>query len=132
MTAPKWGQVGVCDVGDAIPSEAIRRMGVGFFRPVEEPLVADREGQCSTQVEPSSTQENHANEEPIAPTQEQVEGPQPLDQVAMQEPNSPIRDGSHDQDLAQPSSSSNVEAVPIDDPGQLSGQDRDTNDQMIK
>ena len=47
----------------------------------------------------------------------------------MQEPNSPICDASHDQDLAQSSSSSNVEAVPIDDQGQLSGQDGDTNDQ---
>ena len=92
--------------------------------------MADREGQCSTQVEPSSTQENLANEEPIAPTQEQVEDPQPLDQVAMQEPNSPIRDASHDQDLAQSSSSSNVEAVPFDDQGHLSGQDRDTNGHM--
>ena len=80
-------------------------MGVGFFRPIEETLVADWEGQCSTQVEPSSTQENHANEEPITPTQEQVEDPQPLDQVATQEPNSPICDASHDQDLAQSSSS---------------------------
>ena len=44
-------------------------MGVGFYRPVEEPLVAEREGQCSIQVEPSSTQENLANKEPIAPTQ---------------------------------------------------------------
>ena len=102
-----------------MPQEAIGRMGVGFFRPIEEPLVVDREGQCSTQVEPSSTQENLANEEPIAPTQEQVEDPQPLDQVALQEPNYPIRDASHDQDLAQSSSSSNVEVVPIEDQGQI-------------
>ena len=62
-------QFHVSDVDDIIPREALRRMGVGFFCPVEEPLVADREGQCSTQVDPSSTQENLANEEPIAPTQ---------------------------------------------------------------
>ena len=90
--------------------------------------MVDREGQCSTQVEPSSTQENLANEEPIAPNQEQVEDPQPLDQVATQEPNSPICDTSHDQDLAQ-SSSSNVEDVPNDEQGQLSSQDGDSNDQ---
>ena len=48
-------------------------MGVGFFRPVEEILVADREGQCSTQVEPSSTQQNQANAATNAPSQEQVE-----------------------------------------------------------
>ena len=51
-------QFHVSDVDDLIPQEAIRRMGVGFFRPVEDTLVVDREGQCSTQVEPSSTQEN--------------------------------------------------------------------------
>ena len=49
----------------------------------------------------------------------------------MLEPNSPIHDASHDQDLAQSSSSSNIEAVPIDDQGQLSGQDGDSNDQEI-
>ena len=91
--------------------------------------LADREGQCSTQVEPSSTQENLANEEPIAPTQKQVEDPQPLDQVAMQEPISPTRDASHDQDFAQSSSSSNGEAAPSDDQGHPSGQDGDSNDQ---
>ena len=45
-------QFHVSDVDDVITQEAIRRMGVGFFRPVEEPLVAEREGQFSTQVEP--------------------------------------------------------------------------------
>ena len=54
------GQVDVCDADVEIPQDAIRRMGVGFFRPIEEPLVADREGQCSTQVEPSSTQDQQA------------------------------------------------------------------------
>ena len=76
-------QFHVSDVDDEIPQEAIRRMGVGFFRPIEEPLVVDREGQCSTQVEPSSTQETVAQEEQVAPTQEQVEDPQPVDQVAI-------------------------------------------------
>ena len=38
-----------------IPQDAIRRMGVGFFRPIEGHLLADREGLCSTQVEPSFT-----------------------------------------------------------------------------
>ena len=44
-------QSGTCDVGDEIPPQAIRRMGVGFILPIEEPLVAEGEGQCSTQVE---------------------------------------------------------------------------------
>jgi hypothetical protein len=45
-----------CDVDDEIPREAIGRMGVGFFRPIEGHLVTDWEGLCSTQVEPSSSQ----------------------------------------------------------------------------
>ena len=49
-----------CDVDDEMPQDAIRRMGAGFIRPVEEPLVADREEQCSTQVEPSSSQHQQA------------------------------------------------------------------------
>ena len=48
-------------------------MGVGFILPIEEPLVAEGEGQCSTQVEPSPTQDPHASEE-------QSEGPQPHEQ----------------------------------------------------
>ena len=43
-----------------IPQDAIGRMGVGFFRPIEGHLVADREGLCSTLVEPSSSQDNQA------------------------------------------------------------------------
>src|SRR3954465_8175203 len=43
-------------------------MGVGYFLPVEEPLVAEGEGQFSTQVEPSPPQDQQAN-------QEQDEGP---------------------------------------------------------
>src|SRR4051812_22810001 len=43
-------------------------MGVGYFLPVEEPLAAEGEGQCSTQVEPSPSQDQQAN-------QEQDEGP---------------------------------------------------------
>jgi hypothetical protein len=39
------GQSDLNDVGDEIPPEAIRRMGVGFFLPIEEPLVAEGEGQ---------------------------------------------------------------------------------------
>jgi hypothetical protein len=46
------GQSGVRDVGDEIPPQAIRKMGVGFFRPIEGHLLAEGEGQCSTQGEP--------------------------------------------------------------------------------
>ena len=41
-------QVGFCDVDDEMPHQAIRRMGVGFYHPAEEPLVVEGEGQCST------------------------------------------------------------------------------------
>ena len=66
-------QSGTCDVGDEIPPQAIRRMGVGHILPIEEPLVAEGEGQCSTRVEPLPTQDPHASEE-------QSEGPQPNEQ----------------------------------------------------
>src|SRR4051812_28455751 len=69
------GQSDLNDVGDEIPPEAIRRMGVGHFLPVEEPLVAEGEGQCSTQVEPSPPQDQQANQEqdegPLATEQDQ-------------------------------------------------------------
>jgi hypothetical protein len=34
-------QSGVCDVGDKIPPQAIRRMGVGHLIPTEEHLLAE-------------------------------------------------------------------------------------------
>ena len=67
-----------CDVSDEIPPQAIIRMGVGYILPIEEPLVAEGEGQCSTQVEPSPTQDPHASEE-------QSEGPQPNEQALLQD-----------------------------------------------
>jgi hypothetical protein len=51
-----WGQGGVCDVDDVIPPDAIRRMGVGFYLPIEEHLLAKGEGPCSHRMEPSSSQ----------------------------------------------------------------------------
>ena len=57
------GQSGLCDIGDEIPPEAIRRMGIVQILPIEEPLVAEGEGQCSTQVEPSPPQAPHAYDE---------------------------------------------------------------------
>jgi len=54
-------QSGSCDVGDEIPPQAIRRMGVGHILPTEEPLVAEGEGQSSIQVDPSPTQDPHAS-----------------------------------------------------------------------
>jgi hypothetical protein len=85
-----------CDVDDEISQDAIRRMGMGFFRPIEGHLVADREGLCSTQVEPSSTQAQQASlqEATKTPTEEQVkdlheeEGALPSSPVISTAPNS--------------------------------------------
>ncbi|KAK1693194.1 hypothetical protein QYE76_009891 [Lolium multiflorum] len=70
------GQVDVC-AGDEIPQDAIVRMGVGFFRPIEGHGVASREGLCSTTVEPSSSQHQQtpSSEANDAPTQEQEQDP---------------------------------------------------------
>ena len=45
-----------------------------FVLPIEKPLVADQEGQCSTQVEPSSTQDQQAPpaRETTAPTRDNL------------------------------------------------------------
>jgi hypothetical protein len=58
-------QSGVCDVGDEMPPLAIRRMGVGHLIPIEEHLLVEGEGLCSTQVEPSPSQAQQAPQGPI-------------------------------------------------------------------
>jgi len=45
---PQGGRVDACDADDEMPQDAIGRMGVGYIRPVEEPLMSDREELCST------------------------------------------------------------------------------------
>ena len=65
--------------------QALRRMGVGHILPIEEPLVAEGEGQSSTQVEPSPTQDPHTSEE-------QSEGPQPSEQDQPQDGGEPPSD----------------------------------------
>ena len=123
-------QFHVCDVDNEEPQDAIRRMGVGFYRPVEIHHEPPQASTSSTQVEITSSQVEpapsmEANEAPI---QEQVQDPPQVDQVAMQEPSSPIVDASQGQDQDQPSPSI-VEDVHNDDQGQHSGQDGDSNDQ---
>ena len=73
-----------------IPQEAIGRMGVGFFRPIEGHLVADREELCSTQVEPSSSQDQQAPAAGAnnAPNQGQTQDPQ-VEQEVQQGPEFP-------------------------------------------
>ncbi|KAK1642921.1 hypothetical protein QYE76_060726 [Lolium multiflorum] len=45
-----------CEKGDAIPPDAVGRMGVGIRRPQELPSMSTGEGPSSTQVEPSTPQ----------------------------------------------------------------------------
>ena len=54
------GQDGVC-AGDVTPSEAIKSMGVGFYRPIEGPPL----------VVPSLAQDHHNNEDSSDDDQEQ-------------------------------------------------------------
>jgi hypothetical protein len=69
-------QSGVCDVGHKIPPHAIRRMGVGHLIPIQEHLLAEGEGLCSTQVEPSPSQTQQAPQGPIDASQRQAQDPQ--------------------------------------------------------
>jgi hypothetical protein len=58
-------QSDVCDVGDEIPPQAIRRMGVGHLIPIEEHILTEGEGLCSIQVESSPSQAQQAPQGPI-------------------------------------------------------------------
>ncbi|KAM0906965.1 hypothetical protein ACQ4PT_016441 [Festuca glaucescens] len=122
------GQVDVC-ADDEIPQDAIARMVVGFFRPVEGHVMVNREGLCSTQVEPSSSQHQQAPnlEANDAPTQEQAQDPlsNEQDQGQYQSRNddggspSDVQDQPHDGDQTQ-----EIEQAQVD------GQDGDPNDQV--
>ena len=50
-----------CETGVAIPPDAIGRMGIGFFRPIEGHLMEEGEGPSSASAEPSPTQVHDAN-----------------------------------------------------------------------
>jgi hypothetical protein len=84
---PGIGRVAPC-ADDEGPYDAIEKMGVGFFRPVETHRDAGREESSSTQVEPSSSQVQQAPN---------VETNDALDQRQTQDP------PSHEQDQGQDS-----------------------------
>ena len=141
-----------------MPQDAIGRMGVGYIRPIEEPLMADREELCSTQVEPSSSQPQQppSTEEDIDSSQRQDVDPQhgdhsdnssqgELDSFAMMSSGAKsIVQGRSvqtalrqaqidarrvlDQDQGQ-SLPRNEENDSDDDQGQVVGQDEDQNDE---
>ena len=104
-------------------------MGVGFFHPVEGHVMANREGLCSTQVEPSSSQHQQAPnlEANDAPTREQAQDPlsneqdQGQDQSRNDDGGSPsdVQDQAHDGEQTQ-----EIEQAQVD------GQDGDPNDQV--
>jgi hypothetical protein len=73
-------QSGVCDVGDEIPPQAIRRMDVGHLIPIEEHLLVEGEGLCSTQVEPSPSQVPQASQGLIDANQRQALDPHSSEQ----------------------------------------------------
>jgi hypothetical protein len=70
-------QHGVFDVGDEIPPHVIRRMGVGHLIPIEEHLLVEGEGLCSTQVDPSPSQTQQAPQGPFNASPRQAQDPQP-------------------------------------------------------
>ncbi|KAK1678745.1 hypothetical protein QYE76_039593, partial [Lolium multiflorum] len=135
------GQVDVC-AGDEIPQDAIVRMGVGFFRPIEGHGVASREGLCSTTVEPSSSQHQQTPslEANNAPTQEQEQNPPSCvqDQGQDQGQDQPrIHDGSDEYPFNILLSPDNVQDQAHEDEQpqeieevQVEGKDGDPNDQV--
>jgi hypothetical protein len=108
-------QVGVCDVGDEIPPRAIRRMGVGHIIPIEEHLLAEGEGLCSTQVEPSLSQDQQAPQGPIDSNQIQALYPHPSEQDQDQE------------DDGEPSPMVDQGQAQVDEQAQDEGQGEDQN-----
>ncbi|KAK1615955.1 hypothetical protein QYE76_021472 [Lolium multiflorum] len=131
------GQVDVC-AGDEIPQDAIVRMGVGFFRPIEGHGVASREELCSTTVEPSSSQHQQTPslEANDAPTQEQEENPPSHEQDQGQD-QPRIHDGSDEYPFDIHSAPNDVQdqAHEVEhsqeiEVAQVEGQDGDPNDQV--
>ncbi|KAK1603671.1 hypothetical protein QYE76_027344 [Lolium multiflorum] len=131
------GQVDVC-AGDEIPQDAIVRMGVGFFRPIEGHGVESREELCSTTVEPSSSQHQQTPslEANDAPTQEQEENPPSHEQDQGQD-QPRIHDGSDEYpfdicaspNIVQDQAHEDEQPQVIEE-AQIEGQDGDPNDQV--
>ena len=122
------GQDGVC-AGDVTPSEAIKSMGVGLFRPTEGPPL----------VEPSPTLDHHDHEDSSDDDdQEQEASPPPADHgLATGEPESPqhVPSGGANQDHGQDHSPHHDHGgAHNDDQDHSSSQDEDENhgdDQVV-
>ena len=122
-------------INDEQPQEAIQRMGVGFFRPIEIHHGTDSgEASTSQQGAPTSSHDpaptSDANN---APTQEQCQDPS-LDQAVVQEPSTQCGDSivvasqGQVQDLDQSPAPMGVDAQNVDQ-GHDFRQDGDSNDQ---
>ena len=86
-------QFHVRDVDDEQPHEAIHRMGVGFYRPIEIHHGSDN-GEASSSQQGAPTPPHDpapTSDTNIAPTQEQAQDP-PLDQAVVQEPSTQSSD----------------------------------------
>jgi hypothetical protein len=117
-------QSGVCDVGDEIPPQAIRRMGVGHLIPIEEHLLAEGEGLCSTQVELSPSQGL------IDANQRQALDPHPSKQGQDQDQ---VNGGKSSPTVNQGQAQDNEHAH-VDEQAQVESQDEDQNsghDQVV-
>jgi hypothetical protein len=116
-------QSGVCDVGDEIPPQAIRRMGVGHLIPIEGHLLAEGEELCSTQVEPSPSQVPQASQGPIDASQRQALDPHPSEQDQDQDQ----VDGGDYSPMVYQGQAQDDEHAHVDDQAQVGGQDEDQN-----
>jgi hypothetical protein len=94
------GQGCVCDVDDVISPNTIRRIGVGFFLPIEEHLFAEGEGPCSHRVEPSSSKDQRAPQDQT--NNEATHDAPSSDHDNDQDPSSiNVHSPSHDQDQSK-------------------------------
>jgi hypothetical protein len=113
-------QSGVCDVGDEIPPQAIRRMGVGHLIPIEEHHLVEGEGLCSTQVEPSPSQ---APQGPIDANQRQALNPHPREQGQDQDQ----VNGGESSPMVDQGQAQDDEHAHVDEQAQVEGQGEDQN-----
>jgi hypothetical protein len=123
-------QSGVCDVSDKIPPRAIRRMGVGYLIPIEEHLLAEGEGLCSTQVEPSPSQAPQVSQGPIDANQRQAPDHHPREQGQDQNQ----VDGGESSPTVDQGQAQNDEHAHVDEQAQVEGQGEDKisgDDQVV-
>jgi hypothetical protein len=93
-----WGQGGVCDVDDVIPPSAIRRLVVVFYLPIEEHLLVEGEGPCSSEQSSSQAQQTPQDQANNEETQDAPSSDHDNDQDL---PSSNEHSPSLDQDQSQ-------------------------------